>query len=275
MDGMVNRAGMEELDAQLSHGDGEHLRILSRTDWVEPVALFLKNEAIVSGVCDQGQADRLVVAMTEAITNAVVHGNYELGSELKQQGGDAFGKALAQRQADPQYFARVVDIRIDYQPDRCTWTITDEGRGFDVDKAVARLESDDPMELLASGRGISIMKAFVDEVNWSAGGRRIQLTVHMGDGRERRVADRRQYTATVGVHPSEGQPHEALGRDLSETGIAFVTTHLLRPGQAATVTLDLHQPTQRMVTGKIVRCQSVAHPYHDAAVQFDQPITLD
>jgi anti-sigma regulatory factor (Ser/Thr protein kinase) len=253
----------------------KHLRILSRTDWVEPVAMFLRKTAVESGVCDDAAATRLVVSMTEAITNAIVHGNLEISSELKQKGDDSFRKALAERQQNPELSSRVVDIRVAYEPDRCTWTITDQGNGFDVQKALARLESDDPMEILASGRGISIMKAFVDEVSWSEGGRQIHLSIFLDKTPERRTAERSCYTATIGVHPADGQMHEAIGRDLSETGIAFVTSTALRPGVDVTVTLDLRQTTEQFVTGKIVRCNPIAPPYFDAAVHFDQPIDVE
>ena len=51
--------------------------------------------------------------------------------------------------------------------------VTDQGRGFDIDRVMARVTSDDPEVLLASGRGILIMRTFLDEVKYEANGRRL------------------------------------------------------------------------------------------------------
>ncbi len=246
----------------------DHLRILSRPEWVEPVVLFLRDKAVAAGACDEDTAQRLVIAFTEAITNAIVHGNYELSSDLKQDGGEPFRQAIAQRQADPDYAERIVDIRVDYQPDRCVWTVTDQGRGFDVDKTLARLASSDPEAVLASGRGIAIMQAFVSELNWDQGGRQVQLIVESQRGEERRVSRRRKYTATIAVQPGAGQAFEAIARDLSDTGIAFITTEPLAVGSPTTITLDLYRETERRQPGTIVRCNAIAPPFYDVAVHF-------
>jgi len=256
------------------HAAAEHLRLLSRPDWVEPVVLYLKRKALEAGV-DESAANRLVVAMTEAVTNAIVHGNFALSSALKQQGDGAFKQALDHCADDPDLVGRVVDIQAEYSPEHCTWTITDEGAGFDVAQALARLESDDPMELLASGRGISIIKAFVDQVQWSEGGRRIELTIDMARGRERRQAERVRYTETVQVQCEQADADlNAMARDLSETGIAFVCEQPLPVDAAVTVTLDATRPEARPVTGRIVRCGKLAGPYHDVAVQFHERQSL-
>lgn len=249
----------------------EHLRILSRPDWVEPVAMFIKNKALASGACDADAAQRLVIAMSEAITNAVVHGNYEISSALKEEQG-AFRQTLEQRQADPAYASRVVDVKIDYQPDKCVWTVTDQGQGFDVEQALAKLDSDDPEVILASGRGISIMKAFVDEVWWDQHGRQVHLAIHMGNGPERRGATRLKYTRAVAVHRPGEEDHEAIARDLSTTGIAAVTSIPVRVGEAVEVTLDLRLPTETRCAGTVVRCDPVAGDFHDVAIHFDAPI---
>jgi anti-sigma regulatory factor (Ser/Thr protein kinase) len=251
----------------------EHLRILSRPDWVEPVAMFLKEKAMAAGVCDDAGAQRLVIAMTEAITNAVVHGNYELSSALKEQQG-AFREALEQRKADPTFASRVVDVRVDFQPDRCIWTVTDQGRGFDVEHALSRLDSDDPEVILASGRGISIMKAFVDEVWWDQNGRQVHLAIHMGSGPERRGAARHKYTRAVAIHRDAEPDHEAIARDLSVSGIAAVTSEPINLGEHVQVTLDLRLPSEKKISGMVVRCNHVAGDFHDVAVHFDQTIDL-
>ena len=63
-------------------------------------------------------------------------------------------------------------MSVRYAPDALTITIEDEGRGFDPDGALA---THDPEALMASGRGIFIIRGYMDEVAWELGGRRIRM----------------------------------------------------------------------------------------------------
>ena len=233
----------------------------------------LRDRAIVAGACDEVAAERLVMAITEAVTNAIVHGNFELESELKHRGDGSFARELEKRREDPEYASRVVDIRVDYEPTRCVWTVTDQGRGFDADGLLKQLDVMSPEDEMPFGRGIMIMRAFVDEVSWSQGGRQVRLVVHAERGEEKRLTTRRKYTAAIRVQrPGDLSGIEAIARDLSPTGVAFVTAEPMYEGDAVVVTLDAHMPTAYPVTGRIVRCRAVSEPYHDVAVHFDRNI---
>src|SRR6516165_8724533 len=96
------------------------LRIPSRPEWIAPAVEHLKERAARCGACQPSRAGKLMLALHEALTNAVVHGNLEVSSELKEQG--AFAATLAQRCADPRYTTRVVTIDVDYDGQRCEWT---------------------------------------------------------------------------------------------------------------------------------------------------------
>jgi anti-sigma regulatory factor (Ser/Thr protein kinase) len=254
--------------------DALHLRILSRPDWIEPIVLALRRQALDAGVCDEDRANRLAVALTEAITNAIVHGNLELETGLKERDEGAFRRALDQRTADLDYASRIVDVRFECLPDRCVWTVTDQGAGFDVEAVLARLEADDPTIDLC-GRGIPIMRAFVDGIGWDEGGRRIRLTILRDRVDERRAAPRHYCSATIGVDVA-GETHrrEAIARNLSEDGIAFVTTEPIGPGSHVTVLMDPEHDPNRCARGVVVRCRRVACPYYDVGVHFDHPQPL-
>src|SRR5581483_9519496 len=139
----------------------EHTRLVlpSRPDWIEPAVEFLRQKAVLCGACQESRAGKLMIALHEALSNAVVHGNLELSSELKERGDESFAEALAERAADPVRSARTVEVRVDYDGRLCRWTILDQGQGFDVERVMTRVTSDDPEVLLASGRGILIMRS--------------------------------------------------------------------------------------------------------------------
>src|SRR5438445_5455701 len=96
-----------------------HLVIPSMPNWIEPTVEFLRQKAVIGGACQETRSGKLLVALHEAITNAMVHGNLEVGSELKEQGNSAFAQALAQRASDPGLSSRKVDIVVDFDGDSC------------------------------------------------------------------------------------------------------------------------------------------------------------
>lgn len=214
-----------------------HLAIPSLPSWIEPTIEFLRQRAVLAGVCSETRSGKLMIALHEALTNAVVHGNLGISSALKEQAMDAFAEALAQRAADPVLCAREVDIVIDYDGAACQWIITDQGAGFDVDKVLARCTSDDPDLLLSSGRGIRMMKSFLDDVRYELNGRRVVLRLWRGSAQEKRRDSRVPLAAPFKVTPvgPDGAPawsqtYDALSRDLSESGVALLQRQLAHAG---------------------------------------------
>src|SRR5450432_4128915 len=105
------------------------LVIPSMPKWIEPAVEFLRQKAVLGGACGETRSGKLMLALHEAVTNAVVHGNLEISSELKEQANNAFAEALAQRAADQSLSSRDVDIVIDFDGEVCHWMITDQGKG--------------------------------------------------------------------------------------------------------------------------------------------------
>jgi anti-sigma regulatory factor (Ser/Thr protein kinase) len=211
-----------------------YLRIPSRPDWIEPAVEYLKNKAVACGACHESRAVKLMLALHEALTNSLIHGNLEIGSDLKELGDHAFAEALAARSADPHYAGRFLHVRIRYDGEHCVWVITDEGKGFDVAQVLRRSEEETTTGcVLASGRGITLMRAFLDDVVYELGGRRVVLTLRRASGLERRQQPRLPFQERVEVAPlrPDGSPdwdaaYEAVSRNLSADGISLLQTRL-------------------------------------------------
>lgn len=182
-----------------------HLRIPSRPELIEKLAMRLTDRAKQSGVCPEERECGLITSLVEAITNAVVHGNLEIPSSLKEMPDNAFGRMLAERCADPNFSDREVDIHIDDDGFRCTWTISDQGKGFDVDKHLAKIDSDEPQLDLASGRGILMIRALTDGCHWENGGR----TIHIHMNREKHT--QRSHTRHHMLQPLRAAPYDSNG----------------------------------------------------------------
>ena len=63
-------------------------------------------------------------------------------------------------------------------------TIQDAGKGFDVQAAIDR--SNNPELLLASGRGLMLMRAFADEMFFNSTGNEVTLVLY-ADGQDREL----------------------------------------------------------------------------------------
>lgn len=215
----------------------------SRLEWIGKTVDFLVSRARLCGCAQDDRGDRLMVALHEALTNAVVHGNLEVSSQLKEQPGDAFARALAERSGDPSYAERTVTVQFAYDGKAASFTICDEGKGFDTKKYENPPDEDDPALLLSSGRGILMMRAFTDEVHFGKGGREVTMVLKSPRANERRAAQRHPTATTVRVLPvnSRGevdwdQAWEALGRNVSAGGIGLVQS---RPQTAKRVLVEL------------------------------------
>jgi anti-sigma regulatory factor (Ser/Thr protein kinase) len=209
------------------------LRLPSRPDLIESAAEYLTTKAVLCGACLEAQARKLTLALLEALSNAVVHGNLEVPSSLKEQGENAFAEALAARSLDPHFAERRVDVLVDYDGDSCRWALTDEGPGFDVDKVLGRDALDEAQLHLASGRGILMMQAFLHGVQYEAGGRRVILTLRKPPGAKKRHQPRLPLQQRLRVAPVRADgtvdwdaAYEAVSRNCSAEGIAFFQQQL-------------------------------------------------
>lgn len=125
------------------------------------------------GLLDDRDRMRIQVALEEALLNSVVHGNLEVSSRLRELDGDLFEEAITERKVLEPYRSRRVTLIASYTHTEARFTIRDEGPGFDVDKV--RNPTDDDAIALASGRGILLMRSFMDEVLYNNKGNEVSM----------------------------------------------------------------------------------------------------
>jgi anti-sigma regulatory factor (Ser/Thr protein kinase) len=116
---------------------------------------------------------RVRVALEEALLNAVIHGNLELSSELRERDDDSFANEVAARKQNPQFARRRVIVKMHGDEAEARWSIRDDGPGFDVRKVP---DPTSPERLgMASGRGMLMMRSFMDRVTYNATGNQVEL----------------------------------------------------------------------------------------------------
>lgn len=112
-------------------------------------------------------------ALEEALLNALYHGNLELEPTLKESAdGDYYAEAERRLLRFP-YCDRRIKVDMTLTPEVVTYTITDQGLGFDL----STLPTEAALEDLDRpyGRGVMLMRAFMDKVDFSDRGNQVTL----------------------------------------------------------------------------------------------------
>ena len=123
---------------------------------------------------DEGERMQIAMALDEALLNAMVHGNLEVSSELRQtDDGKPYTDMIQKRKQEAPYKDRRVIVHLQASNDSATFVIRDEGPGFDAE---ALRDPTDPENLeRAGGRGLLLINAFMDEVQHNQKGNEITM----------------------------------------------------------------------------------------------------
>ncbi len=152
-----------------------HFVLDNDTTLVPPLIAHLENTVVRMRHCDRTELMRVGIALHEALVNAIQHGNLEASSELRQGGDDKrFQDLLAARRQLPPYRERRVRVRAVLNPREAVFEVADEGPGFDPNSLP---DPTDPANLeRIGGRGLMLIRTFMDEVAFNEPGNRITMT---------------------------------------------------------------------------------------------------
>lgn len=103
---------------------------------------------------DEEPSETFKLVLSEAVTNAIVHGN----------------KEDREKTVDITVYVSEKDISAD---------VKDQGAGFDADKKKNPLKEENLLD--TSGRGIFLMKQFADHVEFKQGGTRLYFRVNFNN----------------------------------------------------------------------------------------------
>ena len=152
-----------------------HVRfsIANDNSLVAPLVNRLERPVLELGVCSHADLVRMAVALCEAITNAIDHGNLELDSELRQDDERVYHRLGDERRKQSPYRERRVQVSLRANRSEATFTIRDQGPGFDVNTLP---DPTDPANLCRiGGRGLLLIRTIMDEVRFNNLGNEINL----------------------------------------------------------------------------------------------------
>jgi CheY-like chemotaxis protein len=132
-------------------------------------------ELVASLLHPRDRTDRIRIGMAlhEALLNAIQHGNLELNSDLRQENDQAFRDLGEERRRQPPYRDRRVRIRAMLSRSEAVYVVEDEGPGFDP--ATLPVPTDPANLERIGGRGLMLIRTFMDEVEHNEKGNRITL----------------------------------------------------------------------------------------------------
>ena len=122
---------------------------------------------------DRPSRVRLGVALEEALLNAIIHGNLEISSALRQQNEKEYRQAIEERRHMAPYRDRKVRFAVRLRTGRVIFNVADRGQGFDPESLP---DPCDPSNLeRVGGRGLLLIRTFMDEVKFNPKGNRITM----------------------------------------------------------------------------------------------------
>jgi CheY-like chemotaxis protein len=140
---------------------------------ISAVVAELQEIGQASGAFEEPDLTRIGVALEESLSNAMIHGNLEISSELRLHEDGAYEQLIRARQAAAEYRDRRIRVRCRFTPIEARFVIEDEGPGFDVSTVP---DPRDPENFLnPSGRGLLLIRSFMDEAYYNSRGNSITL----------------------------------------------------------------------------------------------------
>jgi len=122
---------------------------------------------------DENGLIRIAVCLREALTNAMIHGNLQIDSAMREHDEKGYYALIEKRADEEPYADRYVHVSARHSAQGAAYTVRDEGPGFDYG---ALPDPTDPANLeRVSGRGMLLIQTFMDEVRHNAQGNEITM----------------------------------------------------------------------------------------------------
>ena len=153
-----------------------HFVLENDTSLLPSLVNYLEEGMARVKMCEPSGLVLLGVALHEALTNAIFHGNLELSSTLKETDEKLFYQLAKDRVKQAPYAERRVHVTARLNRDEAAFSIRDDGPGFDP---TLLPDPTDPSNLgKPSGRGLLLIQTFMDHVEHNAIGNEIKMVKH-------------------------------------------------------------------------------------------------
>ncbi len=141
---------------------------------IPPLVGHLEENLARMNLCQPSGLVLLGVALHEALSNAIFHGNLEVSSELREQDEPGYYKLAEERRRKKPWSDRRVYVTVRMSRLEAVFVVKDDGDGFDPS---ALPSPTDPANLeRVSGRGLLLIQTFMDRVEHNETGNQITMS---------------------------------------------------------------------------------------------------
>lgn len=130
---------------------------------------------------ENGARVRIAVALEEALLNAFYHGNLEISEKEYQQAKEegSLHELAEERRTEPSFRDRRIRVAVHISPAEVRFVVQDEGTGSPPGRTA--LTSDEARYFEAGrDRGLRLMRALMDEVQFNEAGNEVTLVKYGG-----------------------------------------------------------------------------------------------
>jgi CheY-like chemotaxis protein len=167
----ANRSQKRLLESLLS--TESHFVLENDTTLIPSLIGHLESNLTRMKLCDENGLIRVAVALREALVNAIHHGNLELSSVMREKDERVYYQKVDERRQQEPYQDRRVHVQAKESHHEAVYIIRDEGPGFDP---TTLPDPTDPTNLeKVSGRGLLLIRTFMDEVHHNRVGNEITM----------------------------------------------------------------------------------------------------
>lgn len=141
---------------------------------VQPLINHLQDHLTLMNLVDKAGLIRVGTALHECLINAMEHGNLELTSDLREsEHSKAYRQLVEKRRHLQPYCDRHVLVVARFSRQEAVFVVHDDGIGFDTSMLP---DPRDPANLQkCSGRGLFLIRTFMDEVRFNETGNEITM----------------------------------------------------------------------------------------------------
>lgn len=157
-------------------------KIENNPQLIPPMLDFLRDSMNTLRLGDPTTVRHASVALEEALSNAMYHGNLELNEKQCRDArhsyreGDEF-EMVRLRQHQQPYSSRRVYVGIDLSKNKAQFIVRDQGNGFDVSTLQPITDVGNISDL--KQRGLTLIRNFMDEVKFNQEGNEIRMSLEI------------------------------------------------------------------------------------------------
>jgi CheY-like chemotaxis protein len=155
-----------------------HFLLPNDLSFIAPLVRHLQDNLNRLKVCSENDLIRVAVALREALSNAMLHGNLEVDSHLRDTDEQAYYALAEQRRKQEPYSCRQVYITAEQSRRQAVYIVRDEGPGFDA-TSIPDPTAEENLDRVG-GRGLFLIRMFMDHTEFNAKGNEIKMIKRRG-----------------------------------------------------------------------------------------------